>query len=76
MIICKRGLKVMVTLVLLLVLTFLFSAAASAATVADIANNSLRVGNDIYELNHTTGYTFDNVLASLGRGAKVLFQNR
>lgn len=66
--ICKRGLKGLVMLLLLLSLTFLFSAAASAATVADVANNSLRIGDDIYELTSTTGYTYENVLASLDRG--------
>jgi uncharacterized repeat protein (TIGR02543 family) len=72
-IICKRSLKGMAALVLLLVLNFLFSAAASAATVSDVANNSLRIGDDIYELNHTTGYTYDNVLASLGRGGQKYY---
>ena len=66
--ICKRGAKGLVMLLLLLSLTFLFSATASAATVEDVANNSLRIGDDIYELNSTTGYTYENVLASLDRG--------
>ena len=63
----KRGVKGLVVLLLLLILVCLFSTAVSAATVADVANNSLRVGDDIYELGSTAGYTYENVLASLDR---------
>ena len=64
----KRGLKGLVIFILLLILTFLFSAAAAAATVKDIKNNSLRIGDDIYELNNTNSYTYENVLDSINRG--------
>ena len=66
--ICKRGWKGLVVFTALLALSLLFSAAVAAATVDDVVNNSLRIGDDIYELNHTIGYTYENVLASLDRG--------
>lgn len=67
----RSGLKRLVVSILLLVASFLFFSTASAATVNDIPNNSLRIGDDIYELNNTSNYTFENVLDSINRSGGV-----
>jgi hypothetical protein len=58
---------------LTLVLFFSFSAAASAATAEDVANNSLIVGADVYELHSAEGYTRENILKSMGETGTSLY---
>ena len=58
---------------LTLVLFFSFSAAASAATAEDVANTSLIVGADVYELHSAEGYTRENILKSMGETGTSLY---
>ena len=44
---------------------FGFATAASAATIDDVPNNSLLIGNDVYQLSDTENYTFENVINSI-----------
>ncbi len=69
----KRGFKSLLTFILVLILSSLFATVALAATVDDVKNNSLRVGTDVYDLNDTHSYTYENVLGSLSRGGSQYY---
>ena len=64
----KRGFKVLLTFLLVMILSSLFAASALAATVNDVSDNSLRVGGDVYYLDDTTSYIYNNVLDSIRNG--------
>lgn len=64
----KHGAKGLISFIVVLILSSLFAAVVFAATVDDVIDNSLRVGLDVYDLDGTDNYTYENVLASLRRG--------
>jgi hypothetical protein len=64
----------MLSILTIVAMLFTIVPVAMAGTINDVNDNSLMVGKDVYQLNDTEGYNFDNVVDSIGTGDNIYFK--